>query len=90
MDLVEATARAMRMVEEAMKRPRPNSRWNPSPKDGGCAYCEREPCVCDDRRRCEICDDALGVMTEAAYIAAHRHCDLCARECEECREEARA
>ena len=43
-----------------------------------------------DTRRCEMCDDVMGEMTLAAYLAAHRHCEMCERDCEECQEEARA
>ena len=60
MELWEATAIAVREIEEALARP-----------------VSRE-------RRCEVCDETLGVMTLAAYLAAHRHCDSCAPECEVC------
>lgn len=66
MELWEATAHGLRLIEEALTRP-----------------VQRE-------RRCEICNDALGAMTAAAYAAAHQHCDRCAPTCEECQEAARA
>lgn len=34
---------------------------------------------------CEMCGVEMGVMSVAAFNAAHRHCDTC--ECEQCQEE---